>query len=177
MGVMESRAGGAGWDAERVGDLGWGIARVVVEHEDRPLLGRQASESPFELIPIGDPEEFVGCRRSVDRQDPQIGHATTLTRRLGDTDVHEQAMQPRVEPVRIAESSQIAPGDHQCVLEGILGSVDVAQDPLGHREQPVPTRVDQVDVCLPIAALCRRHEVSVHLRRHALAPIGGAFRY
>ena len=46
-------------------------------------------------------------------------------------------MQPRVEPVRIAESSQIAPGDHQCVLEGILGSVDVAQDPLSHREQPV----------------------------------------
>jgi len=137
MGVVESGTGGTGWDAERLGDLGRRVARVVMQDEDRPLFGRKASETPFELISIGDPEEVVGCRRSVDRQDPQVGHATALARRLGDADMHEQAMQPRVEPVRIAESSQIAPGDHQCVLEGILGSVDIAQDPLGHREQPV----------------------------------------
>jgi hypothetical protein len=108
-----------------------------MEHEDRPLIGRKAPESPFELISIGDPEEVVGRGRPVEREDPQVRGSTTLARRLDDADVDDEAMQPRIEPVRIAESSKVAPGDHQCVLEGILGSVDVAQDPLGHREQPI----------------------------------------
>ena len=82
-------------------------------------------------------EQVVGCGRPVDRQDPQVRGAATLARRLGDADVDDQAMQPRVEAVRIAESPQVAPGDHQCVLEGILGPIDVAQDPLSEREEPV----------------------------------------
>lgn len=60
-------------------------------------------------------------------------------------------VEPRVEPFRIAEATHVTPGDHQRVLQGILGSVHVAQDPVGQREQPVRARTDQVDVCLPIA--------------------------
>lgn len=137
MGVMESRAGRAGRDAEGFGDLRRCVARVVMQHEDGPLFGRKPTEPPFELVSIGDPKELVGSCWSVDRQQPQVRDATTLTRRLGDALVDQQAMQPRVEPIRIAESSQIAPGDHECVLEDILGSVDVAQDPVSHREQAV----------------------------------------
>ena len=69
MGVMETGAGGAGRDAEFFGDLRRGEARVVVEHEDGPLFGRKTSEPTFELVSIGDPEELVGCRRPIDRQD------------------------------------------------------------------------------------------------------------
>jgi hypothetical protein len=92
MGVMESRAGRAGRDAECFGDLRRGVARVVVQYEDGPLFGRKSTEPPFELVSIGDPEKVVGCRRSVNRQDPQIRHTTTLTRRLSDALVDQQTV-------------------------------------------------------------------------------------
>ena len=52
--LMESGAGRPGRDAERLGDLGRGVAREVVQHEDCPLIGRQPPEPAFELVPIGD---------------------------------------------------------------------------------------------------------------------------
>ena len=51
---MESGAGRARRDAERLGDLGRAVAHVVMEHEDRPLVGRQPAEAALELVPIGD---------------------------------------------------------------------------------------------------------------------------
>jgi hypothetical protein len=79
-------------------------------------------------------------------------------------------MEPRVEPIRIAESGQVVPGDHQRVLYGILGSVDIAEDPLGNRVEPVSARPDQVGVCLPIPAACRLYEIPIHPLRSLLAP-------
>ena len=46
-------------------------------------------------------------------------------------------MDPRVEPVRIAEAREVTPGDHQRVLQSVLGPVDVAEDALRDREEPV----------------------------------------
>ncbi len=85
----------------------------------------------------------------------------------------EEPLEPRIEPVRIAERPQVTPGDHQRVLEGILGPVDVAEDPLCDREQPVGARTDQVDIRLPVAALGRLDEIAIH-RRPSWRPIGGA---
>ena len=71
-------------------------------------------------------------------------------------------MAPRVEAVRIAKAPEVTPGDHQRILQGILGPIDVAQDPLGDREQPVAADADQVDKCLPIPAAGRLHEIAIH---------------
>jgi len=73
----------------------------------------------------------------------------------------DDAVEPRIEPVRIAEPAQITPGDHQRVLQGILGSVDVAQDPLRQREQAIHARAKQVDERRLVAVLGRLHEVVV----------------
>jgi hypothetical protein len=59
-------------------------------------------------------------------------------------------MQPGVEPVRIAECPQVTPGDHQRVLNGILGPIDISQDPLCNPEEPVTAHADQVSVSLPV---------------------------
>ena len=171
---MQARARRPSRDVERFGNLGWGVARVVVEHENRPLFGRQPPESALELVSIGDSEELVGRGRSIDRQDPKVGHATTFTRRLADADTDDETMEPRIEPIRIAESSHVTPGDHQRVLQGILGSVDIAQDPMGKPEQPITPRADQVDICLPISTLGRSHEVSIHPASSLTAPVGDA---
>src|SRR4051794_4997829 len=134
-----------------------------MEHEDRPLVGRQAAEPAVELVPVADGKQVVACGRTViDRQHSEVRGPSTLTRRLGDADIDQQALEPRIESVRIAEPLQVTPGDHQRILEGILGPIDVAQDPLGDGEQPVGPNADQVDVRVPIPVPCRLDEVAIH---------------
>ena len=60
--VMESGAGRPDRDAEDVGDLGERQAVVVLEHEDRALVGRQAAEAAFELVAVGDRPKSSGPR-------------------------------------------------------------------------------------------------------------------
>ena len=142
-----------------------------MEHEDRPLFGRQPAEPAFEQVTVGDGEQIVGSGRSVDRQYPKVRGSATLARRMVDADVDEKALEPRIEAVRIAEASKVTPGDHQRVLEGILGPIDVAEDPLSGREEMVLANADQVDVRRPIPVLCRLDEIAVHGLRlvgHAL---------
>jgi len=133
-----------------------------MEDEDRPLLGREPAEPAIEQIAVSDAEELVRGGRPVDRQGPEVGGPAALPRRLSDADVDEEPLQPRVEAVRIAEPAKVAPGDHQRVLQGILGPIDVAQDPLGDHEQPVAANADQVDIRLPIPAAGRLHEIAIH---------------
>ena len=49
----------------------------------------------------------------------------------------KESVDPRVEAVRIAEARKVAPGDHQRVLQGVLGPIDVAEDPLCDPEEAV----------------------------------------
>lgn len=74
-------------------------------------------------------------------------------------------MDPGIEPIRIAETRQVAPGDHQRVLQGILGSVDVPEDPVRDREETVAARPDQIDESRLVAVLGRLDEVAIH-RHH-----------
>jgi len=81
------------------------------------LPGAQRTGTPRVLPKVDDPTPFAGC--------------------LHDADVYDQAPKPGVESVRIAEPSQVSPGDHQRVLQGVLGSIDIAEDPLRDREEAV----------------------------------------
>jgi hypothetical protein len=176
MGVMETRASRTRRDAEDLGDLGRGVALVVVEHEQCPLFGREPPEPAFELVPVGDREQVIGRGRSVDRQHSQVRGSAPLARRLVDAFTDDDTVDPRVEPVRIAEASQVTPGDHQRLLKGILGSVDIAQDPVRQHEESVDPRAHQVDECRLIAVLGRFHEVAVHIPIPR-APVGDAVRH
>ena len=175
MGVEQTRAGRAGRAAKGLGDLGRRVPEEVVEHEDRPLIGREPAEPAFEQVPIDHGNELVRRRRSVDRQDPEVLGAATLSRRLRDADMDQEAGQPGIEPVRIAEPSEVTPGDHQRVLEGILGPVDVTEDPLGDREQAVAPPADEVDERRLVSTLGGRQKVPIHPVPLA-APFGGAVR-
>ena len=133
-----------------------------MEHEDGALLGGEASKPTFKEVAIAHAQQLVRGRRSVDRQHPQVRRPTALARRLGDADVDEEALEPGIEPIRIAEAAKVTPGDHQRVLQGVLGPIDVTEDPLGDREETVGSDADQVDIRVPIPALCRPHEIVVH---------------
>ena len=49
----------------------------------------------------------------------------------------DEAMEPGVEPVRVAQAGQVAPGGHERVLERILRPLDITNDPLREREQAI----------------------------------------
>ncbi len=90
----------------------------------------------------------------------------TVSPRVVDAHVREHALEPEVEPVRIAEVRQVTPGDHQRVLQGILGPVDIMKDPAGDPEQAIEASAHQVHECDLVATLRRDHELSIH-RRHS----------
>ena len=176
MGVVETRADRAHRDPEDLGDLGRVTALEVAEHEQGPLLGRQVAEAPLELVPIGDADEVVGRGRDVQRQDAEVRDPSTLALRLGEAGADDEAMEPRVEPVWIAEPGQVTPGDDQRLLQGILSPIDVAEDPMGERVQSVAADPDQVGVCLPVTVPCRLDQIAVHRASFSVAPVGGAVR-
>jgi len=147
----------------------------MAEREDGSLLGWKPAESAFELIPDDHVQQLVGRRRPFDRQNPEVDDPTSLARRLDDAHVDEKPMQPRVEAVRIAEAAQVTPGDHQRVLQGILGSIDIAENSLRHREEAVGAGADQVDKRLPITPCRCLDEIAIHPLPVLVAPVGGAF--
>jgi hypothetical protein len=75
--------------------------------------------------------------------------------------VDEEALQPGVEAVRIAEAGQLTPGDHQRLLYGILGPSDVPEDPLSDGHEPVAVRPGQDSERLPVPPLRLLDEVAI----------------
>src|SRR3954452_5895954 len=108
---MESRAHGARWLAEHFGDLRRLVAEVEAEDEDRALLRDEPAECTIELVAITDGQEIVGGGRTVEREHPQVGHPPALAPCLLDADVRDESVDPRVEPVRIAEARKVTPSD------------------------------------------------------------------
>jgi len=160
--MVESRAGRPDRDAEDLGDLGRFAALEVAQHEQRSLLRGESTEAPLELVPIGDGVKVVAGRGDVPGQDAKVGNDSALARRLGKAGSDDEAMEPRVEAVRIAKPGQVAPSDHKRVLQGIIGPIDIAEDPLRERVEAVATNPDQVGVRLPVTAPCRLDEVAIH---------------
>ena len=139
---MESGAGRADRDAEHVGDLGQREAVVVLEDEDRPLVGRQTTEPALELVAVGDPAELVrsacgdAVRVCVVGEEPDDRSAPSLAASLGDACADDDAVVSGLEPVGVAQPRQLVPDGHERLLQGVLGETVVAQDPVRDGEQP-----------------------------------------
>jgi hypothetical protein len=162
MGVMEAGTDRPRRYSEKLGDLGRLVANEVAEDQDRPLVRLEPPEAAIELVSIRDSQELVRRGRIVDGEHVQVVDPLALPTGFGDADVREKPMDPRVEPVRIAEARQVTPGDHQRFLQGILGPVDVTQDPMGDGEEAATVQTDQVDECRLIASLGRHDEIAIH---------------
>jgi hypothetical protein len=173
---MESGSDGARGTAEDISDLGGLEAEVVAKHEHRPFFGLQPPEGTVELVSICHAEERIRLGRRLDGEDPQIRRPATLASRLLDADTGKEALNPGIEPVRVAKVGQVAPGHDEGVLQCILGPIHVAQDPLREREESVTARPHQVDECRLVASLGRLHEIAVHTHHRLSTSIGGVFR-
>ena len=95
--------------------------------------GRQPQERAIEGVPVVDRDRRVGAARSVDRQRPDPRCSIAGGAALLVTGIHEQPMEPGREAFRIAQPRELAPGEEECLLDGVLGSFDIAKDPVRDR--------------------------------------------
>jgi hypothetical protein len=79
--------------------------------------------------------------------------------------VDERPLEPGVEPVRIAEATQLAPGDHQRLLHGILGQADIAEDAARDAIERVAAGTGQDGERLLVSTLGLLDEIAIHSLR------------
>jgi hypothetical protein len=72
---------------------------------------------------------------------------------------HEQAMQPCVKPLRIAQSSEIAPRFDKRILDGVVSAVGSSEDQASGRVQARCGGRGDLSERLPIAALRPSHQL------------------
>ena len=108
-----------------------------MEDEDGPLLRRQAPEAAVEGIAQDDVQGRVARGRSVDRQRPNIHAPAPRLPRFRVAGVDEDAVQPGVEALDLAEPREFPPGRDEGLLYGVLGPIDIAQDPMRDGVEPI----------------------------------------
>jgi hypothetical protein len=72
-------------------------------------------------------------------------------------------MEPGIEAVDVAQRRQLAPGEHQRLLDGVLGETEIAQDPKRDREQTISSPTCQAGERFLIPALACSTRVDVTL--------------
>ncbi len=162
-GVVQSGSGRARGDLQHLGDLHERQPEVVVQDEDRPLIHRKAPEGALQFVAVGDGGRLVRCRRPVDGQDSDVGRPLASPLRFVVAGVDEDPMEPRLEAVRFPQVRDPAPGEHEGVLQSVLGETRVAQDPMRDRVERVADLVHQDRERLTIALAGQLDEVSIHL--------------
>ncbi len=172
VGVVKPRAGRPGRDVEHLADLVQAKSEVVVKHENRPLLGREPPEPSLDLIVIRERSELIRSSRPVHRQGPNGGDPGALAARLAVAGVDERPLEPGIEPVRITEAGQVAPGDHHRLLHRVLGQADDTENAARDLEEPRPRAWGQDGERLPVPTLGLLDEVAIH----SLRPQSGAHR-
>jgi hypothetical protein len=57
--------------------------------------------------------------------------------------IHEEPVKPDLEVFRITEPGKLAPGQKKSLLDGVLGSLDIAKDPIRDGVATVAVEVDE----------------------------------
>jgi hypothetical protein len=77
-------------------------------------------------------------------------------------EVPEEPIRPGVEARRVAKLREITPDGEQRLLRRVLGELDVAQNPVRHRMEPIARRNGEAREGRFVAVLCSRHEIGIH---------------
>ena len=109
-----------------------------MQDEDRPTIDVQSTQLGQGPVTLGD---LVRGIRGADGL--WLEHHVQLepgpaSLPAGDlvAGAHREASEPGVPGIRIAQRAQVTPGEQQCVLQGVFGSIGVAQDELRDALEP-----------------------------------------
>ena len=105
------------------------------DHE-RATLGIEPAQGLVELIPISDRAGKVAVRADLDGFDIDLDGASPTTPGDPETGMDGQAVEPRIEAVRVAQPRQAAPRLDKRFLDSIAGKLRVVQDQASGAAQP-----------------------------------------
>jgi len=117
---------------------------VVVQDDHGAMLGREAPECPIQGIAIVDRDGLVRPGRPVDREGSDVRAPPPVPAELLVTGVHEKSMEPDLEALRISQPRELAPGEEECLLDGVLGPLRIAQDAIRDRVAEVAVEIDEL---------------------------------
>ena len=89
---------------------GSGTPRLVVHDDQRPVLRRQLRQGVIERLVVGEALDRIAGLRHEGRCDVDLDGPAATASCLVDRRVDEQSVQPGVEPVRVAQAREVAPG-------------------------------------------------------------------
>ena len=95
-------------------------------------------------------------------QNADLGRPATAAPGLGVALVGQDPVQPRLETIGVPQGPQLAPGRDQRGLNGVVGTVGVAQDPKRDRHASVADRAGERVEGLSIPSLRLVNERSMH---------------
>ena len=106
----------------------------VVQHDDHPLVGIEERHRSHDLVPLQDAAERIGLGdRLGDRVERDEAHAAATTQAVA-ADVDQDAVEPGLEAVGVAQGPGRPPGAKERLLGRVLGLDLVAQEQAG---QPI----------------------------------------
>jgi hypothetical protein len=140
---MKARLRGANRDVERLGHRRDRHSDVVMEHEDRPLLGAEAAEATLELVTLRDERRGVADGRIDQRRKLDLDGPSPSTAQDIEAGVDRQSVKPDIEPIVVAQTRQVAPGSKACLLDRVSRKILVPEHESGDGFQPRDGRADE----------------------------------
>ena len=108
-----------------------------MQDDERALLRVEAGERPLDQVAVRQVAGVVaGDRRFVDGVDVDLDRPPASPAGLVEAGVHEEAVEPGIEPVRVTKPGQVPPGAHQGVLDRVARELRVPEDEARGRVQP-----------------------------------------
>ena len=127
-----------------------------MQDDDGAMLRAERLERPLQGIAIVDRDGLVAPARSVDREGANVAGPPPVPAELLVTGVHDEPVEPDLEALGVTQLRKLAPREEECLLDGVLGPLDIAQDPVRDGVAPVTVQVESsvkaTCVALPRAA-------------------------
>ncbi len=133
-----------------------------MEHDHRAMVDGEPAEAALELVAIDDRARPIGLHRLVSGKQAHVRRPAAFLSALGVAGAHEKPIRPGVEARRVAKLRKVTPDGEQCLLRRVLGEIDVAQDSVRDRVEPVTHGHGEAREGLFVAALCSSHQIGVH---------------
>ena len=147
-----------------------------MQGDDRAVTRIEAPQSGVHELAVGERTGVVGLRGRVDRAQLDLDRAPAPAPQEVETSVDDEAVQPGVEPVGIAESRQLPPGADERLLDRVARELRVPEDEPGGSVQPREGWVDEPREGVRIAPPRAIDELSlVHGRLDGVATTAVAF--